>query len=295
MMSSNTRGILAMTASMAVFVVSDTLIKIASDAIGAAQLLFVRGLLLTPAIFVIALRMGALNGLRASLKPKPILRTLCEGTGTFAYVIALTHIPIATALAINMVTPLPVLPLAMWLLGERIAFRQFFAVLAGLSGVLLVLRPSIEGIDFWLLVSLSSALIFAIRDTVTRGIPRGVPTVLILLWGAFSGAVAGAVGTGISGWRPIDLSTAAMIAASAVLVGIAMMLLIQSMRLGEVSAVSPFRYTAILCAVLSGYLVWGQLPDATTLAGIALIVGAGLFALAGGRFSARDRAPPASG
>ncbi len=295
MMSGNTRGILAMTASMAVFVMSDSLIKLASETVGAAQLLFVRGLLLTPTIFVIALRMGALNSLRTSLKPKPMLRMLCEGTGTFAYVIALTHIPIATALAINMVTPLLVLPLAMWLLGERIAFRQLFAVIAGLAGVLLVLRPSVGGIDIWLLVSLASAVIFAVRDTVTRAIPRGVPTVLILLWGVFSGAVAGGIGTGISGWRPIDLPTAGMIAGSALLVGVAMMLLIQSMRLGEVSAVSPFRYTAILCAVLSGYLVWGQLPDTMTIAGIALIVGAGLFALAGGRFSARDRAPPASG
>ncbi len=295
MMSGNARGILAMAGSMSLFVVSDSLIKVASDHVGAAQLLLVRGILLVPAIFFIALRMGALRRLREGLRPRLLLRMACEGVGTFAYVVSLVHIPIATALAINMVTPLLVMPLAMWLLDERIGLRQFLAVVAGLGGVLSVLRPSIDGIDFWLVVSLSSAVVFSVRDTVTRAIPAGVPTVLILLCGAFAGTVAGGIGTAMTGWSPLDMPSMGYVIGSAILVGVAMMLLIKAMRVGEVVVVSPFRYTAILCAVLSGYLVWGQLPDAATVAGIVLIVAAGLYALAAGRVSAKDRARQASG
>lgn len=295
MSAANTRGITAMSMSMALFVASDTFMKTASDGTNPAQLLFVRGILLVCVILLLVWRLRALGQVRGLLQPRTLLRTFCEGAGTFTYVVSLAYIPIATALAIHMATPLFVLPLSRWILGERIGFGQVLAVAIGMSGVLLVLRPTLEGIDIWLVVSLLSAVLFALRDTLTRTIPPRVPSVVVLFGGAVAGTMAGAAGVAGAGWDPIGSREIGCVIASALLVGTGMQLLIQSMRAGEVSVISPFRYTAILWAVLSGLVVWGALPDGATVAGICLIVAAGLYALLRERFSARARARQASG
>lgn len=294
MSSANTRGIAAMSMSMALFVASDTFMKTASEGTNPAQLLFVRGILLVSIIAVLVWRLRASAQIGALLQPRTLFRTFCEGAGTFTYVVSLAHIPIATALAIHMTTPLFVLPFSRWILGEKIGAAQLLAVAIGMTGVLLVLRPTLEGIDAWLVVSLSSAVLFALRDTFTRRIPSRVPSIVVLLGGAVAGMLAGATGIAGAGWDPIGLREIGCVIASALLVGTGMQLLIQSMRSGEVSVISPFRYTAILWAVLSGLLVWGSLPDGATVAGICLIVAAGLYALLRERFSARARAQQAS-
>lgn len=290
MSSANTRGIAAMSMSMALFVASDTFMKTASESANPAQLLFVRGIILVSVIFVLVWRLRALGQVGGLLQPRTLLRTFCEGAGTFTYIVSLAYIPIATALAIHMATPLFVLPLSRWILGERIGMAQVLAVAIGMAGVLLVLRPTLDGIDIWLAVSLASAVLFALRDTLTRTIPSRVPTIVVLFGGAVAGTMVGATGVAGAGWGPIGPREIGCIVGSAALVGIGMQLLIRSMRAGEVSVISPFRYTAILWAVVSGLVVWGTLPDGATVGGICLIVAAGLYALLRERFSARARA-----
>ena len=295
MSTGNTSGILAMSAAMALFVASDTFMKSASEVTDPAQLLFVRGLLLVSVIFVLAWRLRALDHARGLLQPRTLLRTIAEGAGTVAYVVSLAHIPIATALAIHMATPLFVLPLSRWILGERIGPGQVLAILTGMAGVLLILRPTVEGFDIWLAVSLSSAVLFALRDTLTRTIPARVPSVLVLLGGVSAVAAAAAAGVVGSGWGPMGLRELGCVVAAALFVGTGTQLMIRAMRTGEISVISPFRYTAIVWAVVSGFAIWGTLPDMPTIAGIGLIVAAGLYSLLRERLSARDRDRQASG
>lgn len=294
MSTGSTSGILAMSAAMALFVASDTFMKSASEATSPAQLLFVRGLMLVSVIFVLAWRLRALDHAGGLLQPRTLLRTIAEGAGTISYVVSLAYIPIATALAIHMATPLFVLPLSRWILGERVVRGQILAVLCGMAGVLLILRPTVEGFDMWLVVSLSSAVLFALRDTLTRTIPSRIPSILVLLAGVSAvaaGAAAGVVGTG---WGPMGLRELGYVVAAALFVGTGTLLMIRAMRTGEISVISPFRYTALVWAVLSGYTIWGTLPDTPTLAGIGLIVAAGLYSLLRDRLNARDRARRAS-
>ena len=295
MSTGNTSGILAMSAAMALFVVSDTFMKTASEGTNPAQLLFVRGLLLVSVIFLLAWRLRALDHIGGLMQSRTLLRTIAEGIGTFTYVVSLAHVPIATALAIHMATPLFVLPLSRWILGERIGLGQILAISTGMAGVLLILRPTVEGFDIWLAVSLSSAVLFALRDTLTRTIPARVPSILVLRGGVIAGTTAGAVGVVEAGWGPIGLREFGCVVAAALFVGTGMQLMILAMRSGEISVISPFRYTAILWAVLSGFAIWGTLPDMPTLAGIGLIVAAGLYSLLRDRFNARDRDRQASG
>jgi drug/metabolite transporter (DMT)-like permease len=294
MSAGNARGIAAMAGAMALVVASDSFMKMASEGASAAQLLFVRGVLLFSMIFLLAWRLRALEHVGGLLQSRTLVRTIAEGLGTVTYVVSLAHIPIATALAIHMATPLFVLPLSRWILGERIGLGQFLAVLTGMAGVLLILRPTVEGFDIWLAVSLSSAVFFAFRDTLTRTIPSRVPSIVVLLGGVVAGTTAAAAGVAIDGWSPIGLKELGYVAAAAFFVGTGMQLMIVAMRSGEISVVSPFRYTAILWAVASGFVIWGTLPDGPTIAGIGLIVAAGLYSLLRDRFNARDRDRQAS-
>jgi drug/metabolite transporter (DMT)-like permease len=291
----NASGIAAMSGAMALFVVSDVLMKMASEGADPAQLLAMRNAAIAAVVAAFAVRQRAFAHFGFLRTPRMLVRTACEGAGTYAYLAALAYIPVATALALHMATPMFVLPLAAWLLGERIGPGRIAAVGGGMAGVLLVLRPEAGGVDFWLAVSLGSAVLFALRDTITRGLPQAFPTLLILFSGNLAGIAVGIAAMTGRDWIVPDARTLAFLAGSAVVVGTGMQLMILATRTGSVSVVSPFRYTAVLWAVVAGWLVWGDLPDALTFAGIGLIVASGLYALLADRFSARSPVPPASG
>jgi len=291
----NASGIAAMSGAMALFVVSDVLMKVASEGADPAQLLAMRNTAIAAVVVMYARRQRAFAHLRFLVAPRMLVRTVCEGAGTYAYLAALAYIPVATALALHMATPMFVLPFAAWLLAERIGAGRVAAVGVGMAGVLLVLRPEAGGVDFWLAISLGSAVLFALRDTITRSLPSAFPTSLILLSGNIAGIAVGIAAMTGREWVVPDGRTVACLASSAAVVGTGMQLMIRATRTGSVSVVSPFRYTAVLWAVVAGWLVWGDLPDAVTFAGIGLIVASGLYALLADRFSARDRVPPASG
>jgi drug/metabolite transporter (DMT)-like permease len=171
------------------------------------------------------------------------------------------------------------LPIAALVLGERFGWRRVAAILVGFAGVLLILRPSTEGVDFWLAMSFASAVLCAVRDVFTRRIPAGFPSISVTLTTVICVCAVGGVATYLEGWVAMDLRAWSAIFASAAISGVGQHLMVLSMRWAEVAVVSPFRYSGIFAATLVGWAVWGDLPDALAWAGIALIVGAGLYAL----------------
>jgi drug/metabolite transporter (DMT)-like permease len=177
-----------------------------------------------------------------------------------------------------MSVPLVILPLAVILLAERVGWRRWSALLVGFCGVLLIVKPGPEGINWWAMLALISTVAQAMRDVVTRRIPVGVPSVLIT---ALSAVVLTA-GTGVlafyEGWRPIPATVLLSMAAASVMVTGAMYLLVVSTRIGEASVIAGFRYAAMVWGIALGYAIWGYLPDMAAWIGIVLIVGAGLYA-----------------
>jgi drug/metabolite transporter (DMT)-like permease len=275
----NRNGILAIVAAMTLFAFSDTVLKLALADVPAGQLLFVRGIVLTIAGSLIVWRSGGFAQPRALIEPHTLLRGAIEAVAAFSFIAALAHIPLALNASINMATPLLVLPVAAAFLGERFGWRRVGAILVGFAGVLLILRPGAEGFDIWLAVSFLSAVLCAIRDVITRRIPQYVPSAVVTLVtlasvGAFGGAVAF-----LQGFVPMPGFAWFAIFASALISGTGMYCMVLSMRLGEVTVVSPFRYTGLISTTLLGWAVWGYLPDFYAWCGMALIVAAGLYAL----------------
>jgi drug/metabolite transporter (DMT)-like permease len=221
---------------------------------------------------------GALAYWHVLFKPAVLARGVLETTGSFGYLIALAHIPLATALAINMATPLVMMPFAVLLLGEDIRWRRWATLAVGFVGVLLVMRPGPEGINWWVLLSFATTIAFALRDVHTRRIAVGIPSILVTAGSAAMFTLVAGVVVAFEGWQPVAMPALLELGAAAILVGVGMHLLVVATRISEASVVAGFRYTALVWGVVIGYFVWGHMPDALGWTGIGLVVCAGLYA-----------------
>jgi drug/metabolite transporter (DMT)-like permease len=284
-----------MTIAMAFFIANDAIVKYVSQSLGAAQLIFIRGLFGSVLLLAVARHLGALGGPRGhsgqarQLLNRPLLaRAAIDAVATMVYLTALFHLPIGNATAINLATPLFITLFAVLTLGERVGAARWLTIGTGFLGVLLVVQPRAEGFNAWALLCVAGTLLHAARDTLTRAIPSSVPSILITVSTAVSVAALSGVLSIPQGWKPMDMQHLALLAVAAAFLAVGYYLLINAMREGEMSVVAPFRYTGLLYALAIGYLVWGEVPNALAWAGIALLVGAGLVMLQTER--ARSRA-----
>lgn len=277
LINENRRGILGMVASMMLFICNDALIKHVSESLPTGQIIFLRGLSATFLIAALAVALGAWRQMPAVLDRPVLARAAIDSLGTFLYLLALFNMPLANVTAVNLSVPLMLTLCAAFLLREQVGWRRWSAVAAGFVGVLLVVQPTAAGFNWFALVALAATATHAARDLLTRRIRPGIPSVIVTLSTAIVVTIAAAVVSAVEGWRPLPMrELSLLIVASAFLSG-GYYLVIDCMRHGELSVVAPFRYTAMLWALLLGYLVWGDVPNLLAWIGIALLVGSGLY------------------
>jgi drug/metabolite transporter (DMT)-like permease len=174
-------------------------------------------------------------------------------------------------------TPLAITAAAALFLGARVGWRRWSATCAGLIGVLIIVRPGGETFTPYALLVIASVLFSVARDLLTRGVATGVPTLVIAGASASIVTLSSLAFTLFETWRwPSPLEVGYLAAASVALLA-GQFWLIAAMRTGEIAVVAPFRYSIILWAVLSGYLVWHEVPDLATWVGIAIVSAAGLY------------------
>lgn len=288
--AANRVGIAAMSLGMASFIANDGLVKYVSQSLPAAQLICIRGLFATVLLMVLARAMGQLRSATADgaslarqlLRGPVMARSVIDAFASMAYLTALFHLPIGNATAINMSTPLFLSVYAALVWGERIGPGRWLLIASGFAGVLLIVQPSADGFNAWALLCLLATLMHALRDVITRTIPRQVPSLLITLATAVAVTlVSGGFCLAGSGWQPVTPRHLALLAAASVFLSGGYYLIILAMREGDVSLIAPFRYSALLYALLIGWFVWGDIPNALAWSGIALLVGAGLLMLRG--------------
>ena len=286
MRAANRRGILAMAGGMACFVANDSLVKYVSESLPAPQLIFLRGLFATALLVAISHAMRATARIHALLDRRVVIRALFDAFATMTYLTSLFHLPIANATAINMATPLFITLFAVVAFKERVGPGRWVAIAAGFTGVLLVVQPSGAAFNAYALLCLGGTLLHASRDLLTRVIDRSIPSILITLSTALAVTVLAGAWSLVSEWRGVTAAQLGLLAAASVFLSGGYFLLTVAMRGGEMSLIAPFRYTALMFAVVLGYLVWGDAPNALAWAGIALLVAAGLYVLQGQRVRA---------
>ncbi|MEI4471534.1 DMT family transporter [Frigidibacter sp. MR17.24] len=284
-MQDNARGALFMVLAMAGFAVEDLLIKLATRGLPAGLVLMLFGLGGCAGFAALARRAGQPLVSPLMLQPVMALKALAEVTGRMGYTLALATTALSTASAIMQATPLVVVAGAALVFGETVGWRRWSAIAVGFAGVVMILRPGLEGFTAGALWAVVSTVGFAARDLATRAAPRGLGNAQLGLTG-FSvlvptGAVIWALGLGAEGdgsHLSTGLALASVCAACCVGIG-AYSALTTAMRVGEVSVVTPFRYTRLIFAMILGASLLAERPDALTLAGAALILAAGVYTL----------------
>ena len=287
----NRRGAVFMVLSMAGFAVEDSLLKIAAVSLPPGQVLITFGVLGTMTFAALALMAGEAPLTRAMLGRPMILRSLSEVTGRLFYMLAIALTPLSTASAILQATPLVVMVGAAMLFGESIGPRRWLAVALGFGGVLLILRPGTEGFGALSLLAIMAMLGFAGRDLATRAAPVSLSFRQLGVVGFSMLIVAGLIVLPFGGpmAAPDGATWAGLLVAAAAGV-CAYTFLTVAMRTGEVGAVTPFRYTRLIFAMVAGVAFFGETPDRWTIIGSAVIILAGIAALRLSRQPARAQA-----
>ena len=277
--AANRRGVLFMASGMAALVLNDTIVKYVGQSLELAQLLFVRGTLAITMIMAVARATGATSKFATLHDRRIAYRTVFEMLGTLLYLASLMHLPIGNATAINLSAPLIMAVLAVFVLKEQPGPRRWFAIALGFAGVILIVQPRVEDFNAWAVVCLLATVCGTIRDLLTRQIPVNVPAILISMVGiSFVTLLAGGYVL-FAGWKPMTVSQVLLLALSASLLSTGYFLIVNSMRHGEVTMVAPFRYTGLLVALTSGFLLWGEVPTAMAWGGILIVLCAGVYLL----------------
>ena len=269
-----------MSASMAGFVVNDTLMKSLSGEVPQFQAIFVRGLFASSVILFLAWRSGALK-FRPGPKDRTLLswRVFSEVLTTCFFLTALFNMPLANAVAILQAATLGVPLCAAIFLGDRVGWRRYLAIGIGFFGVLMIVRPGGEGFNIYSIFALAAVATIVMRDLVTRQISRAVPGLGVTVLTSLAITALGAVGTVVGGHVPVTLPIVVVLAASSCFLLVGYYAGVEAMRVGEVGVVSPFRYTNLIWALILGLLVFGDFPDALTIVGAIIVVASGLYTL----------------
>jgi drug/metabolite transporter (DMT)-like permease len=276
--SRNTQGAIYMSSAMAGFSCSDALSKSVITYMNAGQIMCLRGLFTTFFVYVIARYMGALRPWRIMLKPIIVVRIICEILAAVSYITALGMMPIANASAILQSLPLIVTLGAALLFREPVGWRRWSAILVGLIGVMIIIRPGPEGFTVAALLCVASVLTTAGRDLATRTISPEIPSLMVTVVTAISISIFGALLIPpLGGWQPVSATSLLHILLASVLVLIGYQSVILAMRTGEISFVAPFRYTSLIFSGLLGFVFFSELPDFWTLIGAAIVIASGLY------------------
>ncbi len=283
MTPANRRGVLATMAAMAFFLGNDTCIKLVSESLPTAQIIFLRGMVAIAVLSSLAKVVFGLGNMTVFLqgwKNSAVLwRALVDALATLCYLVALFNMPIGNATAINMAVPIFIACGAALWMRERISLWRWSLVLAGFVGVLLVIQPRADGFNGYAWLCLIATALHAVRDLLTRRIPQGIASIVVTMATAIAVTVFAGAFTLAQAWVPMSVNQILLITLAAVLLSAGYLLMVMSMRAGDVSFIAPFRYSALPMALAIGYSVWGDVPNALAWCGILLLASAGVAML----------------
>lgn len=273
------------------FSANDAVTKLFSASVNVGQIMFLRGILATALIGLLAWRAGSMRPWRRATHPAVVLRVAGEVVSTSCFLTALPHVALANATAIMQALPLAVTMAAALFLGEGVGWRRWLSIAAGFSGVLLIVRPGPDGLNVYALLMLVSVAACAVRDLATRGAPADIPSLFMTFVTSLSVTAAGGFLIGpYGGWTPFQPFHLAYLVLGAALLLVGYQFLIMSNRRGDLSFIAPFRYIALVSAGVLGFLLFREVPDAAMLAGALIIVCSGLYMLYRERIRGRSLA-----
>ena len=277
MISENTKGAFLISLAAACYVMSDIFMKFLSSEISMFQITFLRGLLVTFFLFSYCYISKASFFIR-EWKDRFVIaiRSILEVIMTYTFLAALFNMNVANANAILQLIPLMVLLGSFAFLRQSPKTHEWIAVLVGCLGAVIIIRPGALDFNFYTIHALVAVFCLAARDLLTVRLNKKIPSNIV----AFYSALMLTLASFLLSKEPVhfgDLSNSLFILYTAIFVSIGYIASVAAMRFGDVTFVSPFRYTALLWAMAMGFIFFQEIPKFTTLLGGLIIILAGTY------------------
>ena len=282
------RGILLMVSAIGFFVSMDTTAKYLSQWYPVPGIVWARYVINLGMLLAWLAARGELKRIRTARPGIQLARGVLLASATFLYFTSLRVLPLADAAAIGFVLPLFVAVLAVPMLGERLDLPRGVAVLAGLAGALMIVRPGSSLFTWYALLPVAMALCNALYQILTRKVAGVEHPLTSLVWGAIVGAVLLSAAAPFYWKAPDQAWHWALLLVIGLCASIGHYLLIKSYEYAGATLLAPFTYTTMIWAVLLGFLVFGQLPDRWSVGGMAVIVVSGMFLVSRHRLTVRS-------
>jgi drug/metabolite transporter (DMT)-like permease len=290
-----------LSAGAMIFTLQDVVIKLMSGDFPLPEIMAIRCVVASIPLLVLVHYDGGLGRLRIR-RPWPLLArgVLLLGSYT-SYYLAIAAIPLAEAISLSYSAPLFIALLAAPILGEKPRLGSWLAIIVGFIGVIIVCRPGAGVIDPAAILAVSGAAFYALAQLMARRLGIGerasimslMQNLVFFIAAVAMGAIAGRGGFAVMShpsmqfllraWHLPGSRDLLLISSTGLVAGVASWLLTHAYRIGEANVIAPFEYVSIPWATAWGILIWGEIPKATTIVGIVVIIGTGVFVLLMGR------------
>ncbi|WP_352704860.1 DMT family transporter [Mesorhizobium sp. M0195] len=271
------RGPLFMVVSTGSYIVNDTMMKLATAGLPPYEVLFLRGAAATLWGIPLLFMLGYGKQIPLILDATVLRRNLLELGAILCYVVALANMQIADSTALGQITPLLMLVGSSMLFGERIGGVRLALIGLGFVGAVMVAQPTMQGISVYALLALGNAALSAARDLAGRKVAADVPGMVV----AISAVIVVLAGAGVAHlvseqWVVPETRHLLLMGGAGLFLIFGHFFIFMAYRVGPTSVVAPFYYCFTVWAVISGLVVFRQLPNALAICGILLVVASGL-------------------
>ena len=272
------RGILLMMVGFFFYATADMVAKVLTQSMHPIQVAWVRQFGLLAGVVTLLAIHGAVI-MRSRYPVLQICRGLTVVAASTSFVIAITYVPLADAVAITFLAPFIVTVLGALVLGERVGPHRWIAVALGFAGTLVIIRPGQGMLHPAILLALIAAAAFAFRQVISRVLTGSDPISTTVVYTGLTATMALTLPLPFFWSTPASGIDLLLMAAMAAAAGCGELAIIRALELAEVVVLSPLQYTLIVWSTMWGFLVFTQLPDMWTLTGTGLVVASGIYTI----------------
>lgn len=277
--SANRRGMIFMVLAMALFAANDAGTKIAVKSVPVSEVMALRGAFALIFLGLILWWRGELRDIPKVFDWQVGLRGVGEAVNGVLLISALAVIPLGNVITIIQLVPFAMTVIAAVSLGERVGWRRWIAVAAGLLGVVLVVKPATGAFDVASLYAVGATFSILLRDILARAIGTRVPAFVVALGSIIAGILVGVAGLAFQDWSMPSSAAIVGCLASGIFLVLAQYFIVLAYRGTELSAVAPFRYSIVLFAVIYGFVLFAEVPDVWSFIGMSIMIVAGVYML----------------
>ncbi len=279
------------------FAIQDAIIKQLGGDYPMHQIMSVRGWVAIPILLLLIYFSVGLKSLTMHHPGYHLLRGLLMFTAFMAFYVGLTEISLTTATALFFTAPFFITLLSVPMLGERVGLRRIGGIAVGFVGVLIVLRPDAAGFSPVALLPVAAALFYALCQVLVRFARLSAPPSLMSLYASITFATLAPLTGLVFAFAPASPSTSAsalalflpwtlpgpldllLLTFTGFTSALGFMFMSRAYQSAQASQLAPFEYVMIVWVTLLSYLIWGEIPDAATAGGIAIIILSGIYVL----------------